>query len=112
MGNLRIEIDDHSEDIKLAFDESLLGASLKVVGIGGGGCNAVNRMIEAGIEGVEFIAANTDVQPKDRILKMDGKDIGKLSLFAIRKKLSVEAEKVEMTIQRGERPLDVAFPLK
>ncbi len=62
MGNLRIEIDDHSEDIKLAFDESLLGASLKVVGIGGGGCNAVNRMIEAGIEGVEFIAANTDVQ--------------------------------------------------
>ena len=43
---------------------------------------------------------------------MDGKHIGKLSLFAIRKKLSVEAEKVEMTIQRGERPLDVAFPLK
>ena len=62
MGNLRIKIDDHSEDIKLAFDESLLGAALKVVGIGGGGCNAVNRMIEAGIEGVEFIAANTDVQ--------------------------------------------------
>ncbi|MEE2840490.1 MAG: cell division protein FtsZ [Acidobacteriota bacterium] len=62
MGNLRIKIDDNSEDIKLVFDESLLGASLKVVGIGGGGCNAVNRMIEAGIEGVEFIAANTDVQ--------------------------------------------------
>ena len=62
MGNLKIKIDDSSEDIKLAFDESLLGASLKVVGIGGGGCNAVNRMIEAGIDGVEFIAANTDVQ--------------------------------------------------
>ncbi len=62
MGNLKIKIDDNSEDIKLAFDESLLGASLKVVGIGGGGCNAVNRMIEAGIDGVEFIAANTDVQ--------------------------------------------------
>jgi len=62
MGNLRIMIDDNNEDIKLAFDESSLGASLKVVGIGGGGCNAVNRMIEAGIEGVEFIAANTDVQ--------------------------------------------------
>ncbi|MEE8348552.1 MAG: cell division protein FtsZ [Acidobacteriota bacterium] len=62
MGNLRIKIDDNNEDIKLAFDESLLGASLKVVGVGGGGCNAVNRMIEAGIEGVEFIAANTDVQ--------------------------------------------------
>jgi cell division protein FtsZ len=62
MGNLRIKIDDSSEDMKMAFDESMLGASLKVVGIGGGGCNAVNRMIEAGIEGVEFIAANTDVQ--------------------------------------------------
>lgn len=49
--------------IKLSFEEKPLnGASLKVVGVGGGGCNAVNRMIEAGIEGVEFIAANTDLQ--------------------------------------------------
>ena len=43
---------------------------------------------------------------------MDGKDIGKLSLFTIRQKLSVEDKKVEMTIQRSERQLDVAFPLK
>jgi cell division protein FtsZ len=35
-------------------------AHLKVIGVGGGGCNAVNRMIDAGIEGVECIAANTD----------------------------------------------------
>lgn len=35
---------------------------LKVVGLGGAGCNAVNRMIELGINGVEFIAANTDAQ--------------------------------------------------
>ena len=62
MANLRIKMDDNRDDIKLAFDESLMGASLKVIGIGGGGCNAVNRMIEAGIEGVEFIAANTDIQ--------------------------------------------------
>ena len=49
--------------IKLAFEEGPLnGARIKVIGIGGGGCNAVNRMIEAGIEGVEFIAANTDMQ--------------------------------------------------
>jgi cell division protein FtsZ len=49
--------------IKLSFEETpLIGAALKVVGVGGGGCNAVNRMIEAGIEGVEFIAANTDLQ--------------------------------------------------
>jgi cell division protein FtsZ len=33
---------------------------LKVVGLGGGGCNAINRMIELGISGVDFIAANTD----------------------------------------------------
>ncbi|MFI5143931.1 MAG: cell division protein FtsZ [Thermoanaerobaculales bacterium] len=37
-------------------------AVLKVVGVGGGGCNAVNRMIAAGIKGVEFIAVNTDGQ--------------------------------------------------
>ena len=37
-------------------------AVIRVVGVGGGGCNAVNRMIEAGIEGVEFIAINTDLQ--------------------------------------------------
>jgi cell division protein FtsZ len=35
---------------------------LKVLGLGGGGCNAVNRMIELGISGIEFLAANTDYQ--------------------------------------------------
>jgi cell division protein FtsZ len=37
-------------------------ATIKVIGLGGGGCNAVNRMIEAGLGGVEFYAINTDVQ--------------------------------------------------
>jgi len=37
-------------------------AAIKVVGVGGGGCNAVNRMIEAGLSGVEFYAVNSDVQ--------------------------------------------------
>ena len=37
-------------------------AKLKVVGVGGGGCNAINTMIACNLEGVEFIAANTDVQ--------------------------------------------------
>jgi cell division protein FtsZ len=37
-------------------------ATIKVVGVGGGGCNAVNRMIEAGLTGVEFYAVNSDVQ--------------------------------------------------
>jgi cell division protein FtsZ len=35
---------------------------LRVVGVGGAGVNAVDRMIEAGVEGVEFIAINTDLQ--------------------------------------------------
>ena len=43
-------------------EESVRGARIKVIGVGGGGGNAVNRMIQAHMEGVEFIAANTDVQ--------------------------------------------------
>jgi cell division protein FtsZ len=41
-------------------------AVIKVIGVGGGGSNAVNRMIEAGIKGVEFVAMNTDVQVLDK----------------------------------------------
>jgi cell division protein FtsZ len=49
--------------IRLSYSEDLLqGAKIRVVGVGGGGCNAVNRMIRAKVEGVEFIAANTDLQ--------------------------------------------------
>src|ERR1044072_6690555 len=46
-------------------------AVIKVVGIGGGGVNAVNRMIEVGLKGVEFIAINTDAQE----LRMSGADV-------------------------------------
>jgi cell division protein FtsZ len=50
--------------IRISFSEenNLQGAKIKVIGVGGGGCNAVNRMIRAKVEGVEFIAANTDLQ--------------------------------------------------
>jgi cell division protein FtsZ len=49
--------------IKFLIDEPpVTGAKIKVIGVGGGGSNAVNRMIEAGIKGVEFIVVNTDVQ--------------------------------------------------
>ena len=48
------------------MDQQVLGvekqAIIKVVGVGGGGCNAVTRMIEMGVQGVEFIAINTDAQ--------------------------------------------------
>ncbi len=37
-------------------------ATIKVIGIGGGGCNAINRMVDAGIKGADFFAVNTDVQ--------------------------------------------------
>jgi len=37
-------------------------AKIKVIGVGGGGCNAINRMIESGLKGVDFIVANTDLQ--------------------------------------------------
>ncbi len=37
-------------------------AKLKVVGVGGGGCNALNNMVDAGVQGVEFVAINTDVK--------------------------------------------------
>ena len=49
--------------IRISFsEEAHQGAKIKVIGVGGGGCNAVNRMIRAKVEGVEFIAANTDLQ--------------------------------------------------
>jgi cell division protein FtsZ len=48
--------------IRMSFSEELSPAKIKVIGVGGGGCNAVNRMIRAKVEGVEFITANTDLQ--------------------------------------------------
>ena len=51
-------------------------AVIKVVGIGGGGVNAVNRMIEVGLKGVEFIAVNTDAQAllmSDADVKLDNR---------------------------------------
>ena len=51
------------EGVRFSFSEDVpQGAKIKVIGVGGGGCNAVNRMIRAKVEGVEFIAANTDLQ--------------------------------------------------
>ncbi len=53
----------HSDEIRIQYhDEVPRGAKIKVIGVGGGGGNAVNRMISARVEGVEFIAANTDRQ--------------------------------------------------
>ncbi len=53
-----------SEEIKIKFANNVKkkGAVLKVIGVGGAGGNAINRMIEDGLKGVEFIAVNTDIQ--------------------------------------------------
>jgi cell division protein FtsZ len=49
--------------LRLMLDEnSRAGARIKVIGVGGGGNNAVNRMVKEGLDGVEFIVANTDMQ--------------------------------------------------
>lgn len=53
-----------------------LQAKIKVVGIGGGGCNAVDRMIETGLQGVDFIAMNTDFQALNRSLATHKMQLG------------------------------------
>jgi cell division protein FtsZ len=51
------------EDLRISFNEDPRNnAKIKVIGVGGGGGNAVNRMINAKVEGVEFVVANTDLQ--------------------------------------------------
>ncbi len=53
----------NNKKLNMSFDETpVIGARIIVIGVGGGGNNAVNRMIEAGIKGVEFIVVNTDLQ--------------------------------------------------
>jgi len=55
-----------AEKFRLTLDpEARRGAKIKIVGVGGGGSNAVNRMVDVGLGGVEFIVANTDVQALD-----------------------------------------------
>jgi len=51
--------------MNIEFDLKKNSATIKVIGVGGAGCNAVNTMIDAGLEGVEFIVANTDRQVLD-----------------------------------------------
>ena len=54
---------DKNDSMKWVFDDDLGSeARIKVIGVGGGGGNAVNRMVSMGVQGVDFIAANTDLQ--------------------------------------------------
>jgi cell division protein FtsZ len=58
-----MEIEETDDSLRVDFsDELRVGAKIKVIGVGGGGGNAVNHMIEAGVTGVDFLVANTDAQ--------------------------------------------------
>ena len=58
--------DERAHELRLTLDPAVRrGAKIKVIGVGGGGSNAVNRMVEVGLTGVEFIVANTDAQALD-----------------------------------------------
>src|SRR5438132_3795289 len=62
------EVREPGRSINIFIDDEppITGARIKVVGVGGGGGNAVNRMIDTGIEGIEFVVANTDLQALKR----------------------------------------------
>jgi cell division protein FtsZ len=53
---------NQDEQLRMMLDEQRSGARIKVIGVGGGGGNAVARMVQAGLSGVEFMVANTDAQ--------------------------------------------------
>src|ERR1700694_4963866 len=59
MGLIDSDMDDFKYEIE---EEACPGTRIKVVGVGGGGCNAVARMVQEGLEGVEFYVMNTDLQ--------------------------------------------------
>src|SRR3989449_2006557 len=62
------EVREPGRSINIFIDDEppITGARIKVIGVGGGGGNAVNRMIDAGIEGIEFVVTNTDLQALKR----------------------------------------------
>ena len=86
-------------------------AKIKVIGIGGGGGNAINSMVESGVKGVEFIAANTDLQVLNTS-KADVKiQLGKTGLGAganpqVGKEAAVEAKK---EIEEALKGADMVF---
>src|SRR5467141_2408235 len=62
------EVREPGRGINIIIEDEppITGARIKVIGVGGGGGNAVNRMIDSGIEGIEFVLANTDLQALKR----------------------------------------------
>src|SRR5215467_10994679 len=74
----RNKLNDDAFRLRLDPSEEQMSAKIKVIGVGGGGSNAVNRMVQTGFDGVEFIVANTDqqalrVSPAPTKLQIGGK---------------------------------------
>ncbi len=90
------------------------GAVIKVIGVGGGGGNAVNRMIEDGVKGVEFITANTDVQAlkkskAETVIQLGPKytrGLGAGSLPEVGEKAAEESEQI---LQEALQGADMIF---
>ena len=76
-------------------------ARIKVIGVGGGGGNAVNRMIDAQLRGIEFIAANTDLQALAKCRAPIKLQIGHM----LTKGLGAGADPEQGRKPQGERPL-------
>ena len=86
-------------------------AKIKVIGVGGGGCNAVNRMIESGVKGVEFIVANTDLQVLNNSKAENKIQLGKDGLGAggrpdVGREAAVESKK---EIEEALKGADMVF---
>src|SRR3978361_1473099 len=64
------------------IEEFSMGTQIKVIGVGGGGGNAVEHMIEQGVQGVQFVCANTDAQALNRSAAHDLIQLGSTGLGA------------------------------
>lgn len=89
-------------------------AVLKVVGVGGAGCNALNRMVESGVEGVEFLALNTDIQNLDSTVADDRILLGEsltrgLGVGGDPEKGAAAAKESERQVQEMLKGADMVF---
>lgn len=90
------------------------GAIIKVIGVGGGGGNAVNRMIEDGVKGVEFITANTDVQAlkkakAETVIQLGPKYTRGLGAGSVPEVGQKAAEESEQVLQEALQGADMIF---
>ncbi|WEV45493.1 cell division protein FtsZ [Streptococcaceae bacterium ESL0687] len=100
--------------MEFLFDGDQQGAVIKVIGVGGGGGNAINRMVEEQVGGVEFIAANTDVQAlrsskADTVIQIGPKLTRGLGAGAVPEVGRKAAEESEEVIEEALAGSDMVF---